>query len=59
MHYMGGKMNLVVHLNGVEVILVPYRIRPLIGPFKPLLIHLPMAPGGSVMAGLISMLIGH
>jgi len=48
-----------MHLNEVEVILALYQIRPLIGPFKALLIHLLMALGSSVVAGLISMLIRH
>jgi len=59
MLYMEGKMTLVVHLDEVEVILAPYQIRPLIGLFKPLLIHLPTVLGGTVVAGLISTLIRH
>jgi len=57
MPYMGGKMTQVVHPDEVEVILALYQIPPLIGPFKPLLIHLLTAPGGSVIAGLNSTLI--
>ena len=56
---MGGKLTQVVHLDEVEVILAQYQIRQLIGPFKPLLIHLPTRLGGSVVAGLISTLIGY
>jgi len=52
-------MTQVVHLDKVEVILALYQIHPLIGPLKPLLIHLPTALGGSVVAGLISTLIHH
>jgi len=59
MPYMGGKMTLIVHLDEVEVILAPYQIHPLIGPLKPLLIHLPTALGRSALAGLISTLIRH
>jgi len=59
MPYIGRKMTQVVHLDEVEVILAPYLFRLLIGPFKPLLIHLPTALGGSVMAGPISILICH
>jgi len=57
MRYTGGKITQVVHLDEVEVILALYQIRPLIGPFKSLLIHLPTVLGGSVVAGLISTLI--
>jgi len=52
-------MTQVVHLDEVEVILVPYQIRPLIGPSKPVLIHVSTALGGSVVAGLMSTLIRH
>jgi len=47
----------VLNFDEVEMILVPYQIRPLTGSNKPLLIHLPTALGGSIVAGLISMLI--
>ena len=57
MSYMEGKMTQVVHLDEVEVLLAPYLIRPLIGPFKPLLIHRSTALGGSIVADLISTLI--
>jgi len=59
MPYRRGNLTQVVHLDEVEVILAPYQIRPLIGPFKPLLIHLPTGLGGRVVAGLISTLIRH
>ena len=52
-------MTPVVHLDEVEVILAPYQIRPLIAPFKPLLIYLQTALGGSVVIGLIGMVIRH
>ena len=52
-------MTQLVHIDEVEVILTLYLIRPLIGPSKPLLIHLPTALGGSVVAGHISSLIYH
>ena len=52
-------MTQVVHLDEVEVILAPYQIRLLIGPFKPLLIHLSTALGRSIVTGLISTLIRH
>ena len=52
-------MTQVVHLDKVEVILAPYQIRPLIGPFKPLLINLLRVLGDSVVASLISTLIHH
>jgi len=59
MPYMGGKMTQVVHLDEVELILELYQIRPLIAPFNPVLIHLPTALGGRVVASLISTLIRH
>ena len=59
MSYMGRKMTQLVHLDEVETILARYQIRPLIGPFKLLLIYLPTVLGGSVVADLTSMLIRH
>jgi len=59
MPYMEDKMTQVVHLDEVEVILAPYQMCRLIGPFKPLLIHLPTTLGGSVVVGLINMWIRH
>ena len=52
-------MTQVVHLDEVQVILTPYQIHKLIAPFKPLLIHLVTALGGSAVSGLMRRLIRH
>ena len=51
---MGGRITQVVHLAKVEVHLAPYYIRPVIGPFRALLIHQLTELGGSVVVGLNS-----
>jgi len=55
----GGKVSQVVHLDEVEVVLMPYQICPAIGPFNPLLISLSMAISDSSMVDLFTTLIGH
>ena len=54
---MGGKVSQVVHLDGVEVVLMLYEIHPLIEPFSPLLISLLTEIGDGPMVELFSMLI--
>ena len=57
--YVGGKVSQVVHLDEVEVVLTPYQIRPLIGPFNPVLISLLTAISEGSIVDFFSTLIGH
>jgi len=56
---MAGKVSQVVHLDEVEVVLTPYQMHPLFGPFNPHLISLLMAISDSCMVDLYSTLICH